>query len=206
VAGCALAAGCGPGDGLARDTIASYLEAVQDRDLDRLYCLVAGAAEAGTEDEAAARRQFAEWALDRYADYDEGRDRGRVELDDQGIVLVKLFALGKGTYFSYGPALSPDAGVLVVETDLRFGYGHVDLSGFSPGTTFYLSGAPVGQVRTVRVPEGSGEVVLDLLESVRVRWTLVRGDPVGGCPGGWIVASAEPVEGSEKTVEITWIF
>ena len=97
-------------------------------------------------------------------------------------------------------------GFLVVETDLRFGYGHVDLSGFSPGTTFYLSGAPVGQVRTVRVPEGSGEVVLDLLESVRVRWTLVRGGPVGGCPGGWTVASAKPVEGSEKTIEITWIF
>jgi hypothetical protein len=206
VAACALVEGCGQEAGLARDTIASYVEAVQERDLDRLYCLVAGAAEAGREDEAAARAQFAVWALERFADYDEGRDRGRVELDDQGIVLVKLFALGKGTYFGYGPTLSPEPGILVVDMDLRFGYGHVDLSGFSPGTTFYLAGAPVGQVRTMRVPEESGEVVLELLESVRVRWTLVRGDPVGGCPGGWTVSSAVPVEGSEKTAEITWIF
>ena len=200
------AAGCGPGQGVAADAITDYLEAVQAQDVRRLYCLVSGAAESGAADESTGRERFREWAAVRYAEYDEGRERGRVELDDQGIVLIKLFALGKGTFFRHGPERSLEGGILVVETDVRFGYEHIDLSGFSPGTTFYLSGAPVGRVQSVRVPESSGEIARDLLESVRVRWTLVLGEPAGSCPAGWTVASVEPVEGSEKTVEVTWIF
>ena len=60
-----------------------------------LRCLVAGAAESPAEP------GFAEWARVRYAAYLEGRDAGRVALDDQGVALIKLLALGKGTFFDY---------------------------------------------------------------------------------------------------------
>jgi hypothetical protein len=149
---------------------------------------------------------FDGWALDQFEAYDEGRDRGWVDLDDQGLALVKLFALGRGAFFSYAGVRSAGPDVLRVVTDVRFGYSHIDLSRFTPGTTFYFCGAPTGRVEPVRIPHGSGEVTAELLEAARIVWTLVRTPPAGGCPGGWAVASAEPVEGSETTTEVTWVF
>ena len=197
--GALFASACSSGRGDARETLTAYLAAVQAEDLARLRCLVAGAEQAGEE-------EFADWASRRYEAYLEGRDAGRIELDDQGVALVKLFALGKGTFFDIAAVSRPAEEVLAVDTELRFAYAHLDLSGFSPGTTLYMAGAPAGRVYALRVPEGGGEMTHDLLDSVRVRWTLARAEPAGGCPGGWTVASAEPVEGSEQTLEVTWIF
>lgn len=193
------APGCDPGRGAVRETIVDFARAVQDRDLDRLYCLVAGAAES-------PRAGFAEWADARYRAYEDGRDGGRVELDGSGVALVKLFALGKGTYFESSGDRSGQDGVREVDTDLRFGYAHLDLSGFSPGTTLYVAGAPAGRVHALRVPEGGGERTYEVLDAVRVRWTMVFAAPAAGCAGGWTVASAEPVPGTERTVEVSWIF
>ena len=129
-----------------------------------------------------------------------------VDLDEQGLALVKLFALGRGTFFSNRASRSTGRDVYVVESEVRFGYAHVDLSGFSPGTTFYICGKPVGRVWPIRVPAGAGEVTVDALTSVRLEWTLVRARPTAACPGGWTVAGVSPVEGSEITSEITWVF
>ena len=205
----ALAAcACTPGETTAARTLVPFFEAVQTEDLDSLFCLVAGASEAAQagSDPAASRAVFDQWAQDGYDAYLEGRDRGWVELDDQGLALVKLFALGRGTFLSYAgvSAAGPDA--FRVVTDVRFGYSHIDLSRFTPGTTFYFGGAPTGRVEPVRVPHGSGEVSAELLESARIVWTLVRTPPAAGCPGGWVVATAEPAEGSEITSEVTWVF
>ena len=96
--------------------------------------------------------------------------------------------------------------MVVVESEVRFGYAHIDLSRFSPGTTLYACGAPVGRVHPIRIPAGSREITLELLERVTVRWTLVETEPAGECAGGWAVASGEPVEGSEVTTTVTWMF
>jgi hypothetical protein len=203
-----LAAACDHGAKTAAETLRDYYDAVQERDFDRLYCLMAGAAEAvelGAE-EAERRAGFERWARAYYEAYESGRDEGWVDLDDQGLALVKLFSLGRGTYATHERKRSAGPDALVVGSRIRFVYAHVDLSPFSPGTTFYVCGAPAGRVHPIRVPAGSGEVTVDALEGIAVEWTLVRAPARGGCPEGWTVVSGEVIADSATTTEITWVF
>lgn len=189
-------------------TVLDYQRAVQDADFDALFCLSAGASESSDlgDDLAGRREAFRAWASARLDDYLVGRDRGVVPLDGEPIPLVKLFALGRGTFFEFGRPRSIGADAVELTASLRFGYGRIDLSRLSPGTTFYLSGAPAGRVHPVRVPAASREVTLEVLDRVDVVWTLVRTRGREVCPDGWAVVSAAPVEGSETTTEVTWVF
>jgi hypothetical protein len=206
--GLGAGAACGPvGRGDER-TIVAFLEAVQAQQLDSLYCLMAGASEASElgADEVDRRAAFERWAHAQYDAYLAGRDRGWVDLDEQGIKLVKLFALGRGTFFTLVARRRVADGVHVVRSQVRFAYDRVDLSRLSPGTTFYVSGAPIGRVHPVTVPDAPREVTLELLSEATVDWTLVREEAAGGCPAGWAVASIEPVEHGVRTAEVRWIF
>jgi hypothetical protein len=189
-------------------TVLDYQRAVQDEDYDALFCLSAGASESAElgGDPRERRANFEVWARARLDDYLVGRDDGAVKLDGEAIPLVKLFSLGRGTFFSFGRTrrVGPDA--VEVPLSLRFGYSRMDLSRLSPGTTFYLSGAPAGRVHPVRVPGSSRELTFEVLEGLDVVWTLVRAEGRDGCSDGWVVASAGPVAGSETTAEVTWIF
>jgi hypothetical protein len=203
-----LATACAPAAPTPVEVLEDYYDAVQQRDFDRLYCLLAGAAESVELGATGAERRtgFESWARAHYDVYETGRDDGRVELDEQGLALVKLFSLGRGTYLTHEPprAAGPDA--RIVESRVRFGYAHIDLSHFSPGTTLYVCGAPVGRVHPIRIPSGTGEVSLDVLDTVTLEWTLVRVPATEACPGGWAVAAGAAVDGSEQTVEVTWAF
>ena len=199
---------CGPGPRTASGTLLPFMEAVQSRDLEGLYCLCVGASasrELGA-DSGTRRAKFRRWAEARLDGYLVGRDEGWVELDESGIPLVKLFALGRGTYYTIAGTRAAADDALLVRTPLRFGYEQVDLSRLSPGTTFYLSGVPAGRVHSVRVPSGPRELRVEVLDSITVEWTLVRSEPDGDCPGRWTVAAAVPVAGSEVSREITWVF
>jgi hypothetical protein len=204
---CALVAGGTPG-ARTETVLVDYMRAVQDEDLGNLYCLSTGAsADAeGERDEERLRADFEAWARAQYDLYLEGRDTGRVELNGEGIPAVKLFALGRGTFFTADPPVSPDDGVRLVETHLRLGYPAVDLSRLSPGTTFYLCGVPPGRVHPVRVPSGPQELSLEVLDSVTLEWTLVHSAPTAACAGGWTVAGVRPVETSVRPIDITWYF
>jgi hypothetical protein len=188
--------------------VGEFVTAVQNRDLDGLFCRMAGVAEAeelgATPEER--RAGFEAWALERYAAYADGRDEGLVELDGSGIALVKLFALGRGAFQLFGQPVAAGEGARTLESEVRFGYAAVDLSRFSPGTIVYVCGAPVGRVHPLRIPATSGEVTADVLDVVRLQWTLVRSEGGSGCPAGWAVSSVEPVEGSAVTTELTWVF
>jgi len=202
------AAACDPAIRTASETLRAYYEAVQEQDYASLYCLMAGAsraAELGATD-AERRAGFAAWAQAYTEAYETGRNEGRVELDEQGLALVRMFALGRGAYATQEHARKDGPDAMVVETKVRFGYAHVDLSPLSPGTTFYVCGAPVGRMHAVRVPKGSREVSVDALDTVTVVWTLVRSPAREGCPAGWTVASGQPLPGSATTTEITWVF
>jgi hypothetical protein len=202
-----LPAACGPNSRTAEETLTAYMEAVQQEDLDRLYCLSAGASDAlelGV-DGAQRRARFESWAGEWYQVYLDGRDEGWVEIGEHGIVLVKLFALGRGTYYEImgTRALGHDA--MEVRTHLRFGYRGLDLSRLSPGTTFYLAGPPLGRVHPIEVRPYE-EVSVEVLETVDVRWTLARRAASERCPEGWAVAAAEPIERSVRSESITWVF
>ncbi len=199
---------CGTPEGEARAALAQFFSAVQERDGGRLYCLMAGAADStdlGATD-AERRAGFERWAAARYEAYESGRDAGWVELDPGGLALVKLFALGRGTFVTHERVRPAGAGRLSVESRVRFGYAHVDLSPLAPGTTFYVCGAPVGRVHAVEVPYDARDVSLEALSDVTIAWTLVRGAAAGGCPGGWAVETAQVREDSVTTAAITWSF
>lgn len=203
-----LTGACAPGGRGAAEAIVPFMTAVQEQDFDRLYCLSGGAADAeelGATD-VERRENFRAWARSHIEAYLDGRDAGWVEPDEHGIGLVKIFALGKGTYYTLGAPRPLGEDAVQVRADLRFGYGKLDLSRLSPGTTFYLCGAPVGKIHSIRVPAGSAEIRVEVLESVAVDWTLIRSASTESCPGGWAVASAAPVAGSESTATMTWTF
>jgi hypothetical protein len=203
-----LVSACGPGGRTVSQTLLSFMEAVQEEDLDSLFCMSAGAAEAAElgNSEAERRAGFSEWAATQYDFYIAGRNGGGVELEGHGIVECKLFSLGKGAFYSIGPVRTIDAETLEVETQIRFGYSRIDLSRLSPGTTFYLCGLPLGRVHPIRVPAVSEEVTVEVLESVALRWTLVRHPETGLCPEGWAVAAVEPLEDSVTAEVISWRF
>lgn len=197
---CALmGVGCIPGEPTARTVIERFVNAVQDEDLRALRCLLSGASRS---DPAA----FEAWVRSRYRDYLEGRDRGSVDLAGDGLVLVKAFALGSGTYYSIVETDYRGGGELIARTVVRFGYGHTNYGVFSPGTTFYLAGDPVGSIVAVRVPYEPREITREVLDSVELEWALANVTGERGCPDGWVVESVRPVPGSEATAIVTWPF
>jgi len=195
----ALVAGCIPGEATGRRVIEQFVTAVQEQDLEALRCLLAGAARSD-------RDEFRAWARARYQDYLDGRDRGVVDLEGDGVVLVKAFALGRGTFYSITRTRYRGGGELRVWTGVRFGYGQANYGVFSPGTTFYLAGDPVGTIVAVRVPYEPGEITREVLDTVDVEWTLANVAEDGGCPGGWVVESVRPVPGTATTAVVTWPF
>lgn len=200
--------GCGEAQLNPEQTVVDYTAAVQAQDYDRLFCLSAGAA--GSEelglDASERRANFRVWAEARYETHLAGRDEGQVALDDEGILVAKTFSLGSGTFATYGVSASPDADTRIVRSDLRFGYPQVDLSRYSPGTTLYLCGVPAGRIQPVRIPRGSREVSVTVLESISVDWGLVYAPAGDGCAARWTVASARPVESTAVSTELTWVF
>jgi hypothetical protein len=199
---------CGPGTGIGHRVLDPFLADVQNENLDGLYCQMTGASESedlGADDEA-RRAGFEVWARTLYDAYEQGREEGWVELDEHGISAVKLFALGKGTFFEISEArqVGPDA--IRVRMELRFGYASIDLSRFSPGTTFYVCGVPPGRVHAIRKPAGRAEESAEVLDRLSLEWTLVRKPAAGGCPEGWTVASVVPVEQAWSSRQVTWVF
>lgn len=203
-----LARGCRPGVRTASEVVLAFMDAVQSEEMESLYCLSAGASEAPElgESEEERRANFEIWAWSLLDSYLAGRDEGWVQLEGHGIVAVKLLSLGKGTYFRFGRVRTLDSESMAVETGLRLGYAGLDLSGLSPGATFYLCGVPLGTVYAIRVPERALEFDAEVLESVTLLWTITRRPATAACPEGWAVASVTPIEGSVGSEEINWSY
>jgi hypothetical protein len=198
---------CDSGRGPAERTIFSFVNSVQSENVDALRCLLAGASRE-VEDPTAAeaeRRAFDAWVRSRYTEYLVGRDQGAVELGDDGIVLTKAFALGKGTFYEISRVRRVDE-TLVVDTGVRLAYGEIDISGLPPGTVFYACGLPMGVVEAVTIPRGAAEVEAEVLDTVTVRWTLVPGEATPECDERWTVASAVALPESATAREIVWEF
>ncbi len=200
--------GCGPGRGVAIRVVFPYVDAVRAKDLERMYCLYSGpvpGSEGGTAG-AVSLAAFEAWARGRFAAFDAGSLRGQVDLGGDGIVLVKAFALGAGTNLGLTKVEARGRDRLEVETPATFNYEQIDTSALPPGSSFAVCRLPLGTVTTVRVPPKSGQLELDVLKSLTLRWMLERGKPRGDCPGEWGVVSVTVVPGSEKTIRAVWKF
>jgi len=199
---------CGPGRSVAERVVEAYVEAAQAGNADALYCLSASAAGApDLGDTPAVRREtFAAWARAELDAYLDGRAAGQVDLDRSPIVLVKALTLGKGTYYRIESAVPVADEAAAVDMDVRLAYESIDLAGLSPGTGFFVCGPPPGAITHVVVPRFGGEITLDVLDRVPVRWTLVREPAADGCPEGWKVHSATVDRAGVTVRTVTWVF
>jgi len=190
------------------ETLVEFTRAIQAGDSAGVYCLSAGAAgsESLGETPDARREGFKRWLEGELLAHDEASDEGRIELTGHGVRLTKLFALGSGTFYREVGREAVGEDGLVIRTRLDLAYSQIDLSGLSPGTRFYLAGAPVGTIVRVVVPAGARDIRVEALETVMLDWKLLREDALDECPAGYKVASVEPVEGSTRTRSFTWAF
>ena len=202
-----LLAGCAT-ERSPRECLVDFTRAIQDRDAATLFCLSAGAAGADSlgADPEARRDGFERWFEAELLAYEEARDEGSIELTGHGVRLTKLLALGRGTFYQEVARSGAGDGGLLLRTRLDMAYSQIDLSGLSPGTTFYVAAAPVGRVVPVVVPARAEEIRVEALESVMVDWTLLREEAVDGCPGGYKIAAVEPVGSSASTRSLAWLF
>jgi len=197
----ALVFGCADATRESEAFLDDYFAAVQAQDPDRLVCRLAGA-DAG---KGASPEDFRRWMLSRYEAYLDGRDEGRVTFGPDGLVLVKTFALGKGTWCRV--AETRDEGdVRMVRTDLRFGYDAAAWHRFSPGTTVYLAAAPPGAIEGIVVPYRSERIEADVLAEVSVEWTLQREPATAACEERWTLADVRVLEEGLRTESLVWSF
>ncbi len=192
----------------AKECLLDFTRAIQDRDAATLFCVSAGAAGAASlgADPGERRDGFERWFEQELLVYEQARDEGDIELTGHGVRLTKLLALGRGTFYQEVGRTGLTDGGLLLRTRLEMAYSQIDLSGLTPGTTFYVASAPVGRVVPVVVPARAEEIRVEALETVMLDWTLLREDAADDCPAGLKVASVEPVEGSARTRSLTWLF
>jgi hypothetical protein len=191
------ASACGPGRRAAGEAIFPYIDAVQTSNYETLRCLYAGSSSPGPE--------FNSWVDGRLAAFDEGKARGHVGFESDGIAMIKALGLGTGTLLGIASVTSK-GDELEVLTPATFNYDEIDAPALPNGATFLVAVLPLGTVTTVKVREGSGRMTLDPLKSLTLRWTLRRIAPEGGCGSEWGVSSVATVPSSAKTVRVEWRF
>lgn len=157
----------------------SYLRAVQERDtvtlLDLAAAYVLEQRDTPEPDQEALQRRYEAMVDARYEGWMADRDEGRLQLDPDGIALIRALKLGRGAYYETVASgrTSPERAFLVHE--VRLAYRSIDLSGLPAGTTIYLLGAPLGTVHhpVIGKHEPAGRRLLDRLW---IRWDLVQVD------------------------------
>ncbi|NIM01415.1 MAG: hypothetical protein GTN89_11330 [Acidobacteria bacterium] len=191
-----------------RECLVDFTRAIQDGDVATLFCISAGAAGAASlgDDPEMRRDGFRRWFEQELLVYEQARDEGEVELTGHGVRLTKLLALGRGTFYREVGRRGVGEGGVLLRTRLEMAYSQIDLSGLTPGTTFYVASAPIGRVVPVVVPAQAEEIRVEALETVMLDWTLLREEAADDCPSGLKVASVEPVAGSAQTRPLTWLF
>lgn len=194
LAGCTL--GCGPGVRVAEDAVEDYVRAVQLEDTDSLSCLSAGATDATPD-------AFSAWFVGELEHYRDGRDAGFVDVHASAVVLTKAFTLGKGTFYRMTTTRSVGEDIAEADMAVRFAYGDIDVSGLPPGAGFYVAGTPIGTIHWIRIPRRPTLERHEVLDTVTVRWTLVR-EADERCGDRWTVHAADPLEDSASTLTVSW--
>jgi hypothetical protein len=197
------AMGCGPGRRTAGEAIFPYIDAVQAVDYQMLRCLYAG--ERPPAGRAASGSEFKAWVDRRLAAFDTEKARGQVDLEDDGIVMIKAFGLGTGTLVGISSVTSRGSEIEVL-TPATFNYDQIDAPSLPNGATFLVAVLPLGTVTTVRVQEGTGRMTLDALKSLTLRWTLKPVERKGTCHSDFGVSSVAVVPDSARTVRVEWKF
>ena len=101
VAAVLLLAACAAAPADVEGTVEDYIEALAQRDLQRVMDLYAPLEERLKSEPAARheeiRGQFHEYLQARYAEYETAKDTGKLEFQPDGVVLSRALNLGRGS-------------------------------------------------------------------------------------------------------------
>jgi hypothetical protein len=187
----------------------TYINAVQRKDYKTLYELRADLVDEVSplsENKKENHFEFFKRNMEKkYENYEKGRERGELIFSQEGIVLIKAFVLGKGTFYQpiHWVQVSETKGF--IDTLLEFGYAYINYDTFPEGTVIYLMGYPLGRIDKLTI-QRSGKVVKKVLKEGRVRWWFEKKKPSHLSPSGWHIKSIEVLEDSMKYETVTWIF
>jgi hypothetical protein len=112
---------------------------------------------------------------ERMAAYEVARRSGKVGFSPDGVEIIKLTALGRGTFYRVHAAEATG-------DRLRFGmtvlpeYGSINFDQFPPGAILYILAEPLGTVFPLR-PGGTEGPERRVLRSMDLEWTWVRPSP-----------------------------
>ncbi len=189
--------------------IHAYINAVQKQDYKTLYALRADLFEEATHladnEKKSHFENFRRNMGKKYKEYEEGREQGELVFDHDGIILVKAFVLGKGTFYQPVHWMRVSETTAFMDTLLEFGYAHINYSTFPNGTVIYLMGYPLGRVDSLCIQK-SGKVAKRVLKEAKVRWWFEKKKASHLSPSGWYIKSIEVLEDSIKYETVTWIF
>lgn len=156
------------GDAEEVRTIAAWADALHARDFARLAAFDGRAPQEG-------EAEFEAW-VDRvervFREYEEQRDRGRVNVDPDGYMIPLTTRMGRGTFWET-TRLSRDGSLTAVELRLNFGYGDIAYGNLPRGTTVFVLTEPLGSVESIVL--GRGRVhEMSVLEHLDLRVDLTR--------------------------------
>ncbi len=189
--------------------IQMYINSVQKRDFKTLYTLKANIQDEVknlTEEEKADHFKDFQWQMERkYKAYKKGREIGKLNFDADGVVLIKGFVLGKGTFYQPVNWIQVSDINAFIDTTIEFGYGHINYSTFPDGTIIYLMGYPIGQVEKLYI-QRSGKVAKKVMKEATVRWWFEKKKISDDSASSWYIKSIEALSDSVKYETVTWIF
>jgi hypothetical protein len=180
-----------------QETLDQYIQAVQDRDAEICYRLMAPglrgsiAAAVGADGDELDRFRTGFEAL--HLRFETDRESGQLVFTPDGIALIRALAMGKGAFYRPDQSLSRTRGghaTLIVSIVLP--YNLIDRPDLArPGTVFWRLGRPFGRIYPVlhALPYvGDREELL----RIRLRADLeVCEDDVAGSPTGWCLLSLQ---------------
>lgn len=189
--------------------IQRYIGAVQKKDYKTLYELradILDETEHLTEEEKLAHFDYFKKQMGKkYESYEAGRENGELDFDPDGVVLIKAFVLGKGTFYQPVDWIRVSETTAFIDTVLEFGYAHIDYSFFPEGTLIYLMGYPIGRVETL-VIQRSGKVVKKVMKEAKLRWWFERKKRSNDVLSSWHIKSVEILPDSVTYETVTWVF
>ena len=190
-------AGCQDGSGGARVALASYFDAVQSGDTERITSLLADCRADDCADRLAeleasvvAQRELSEYRFD----------------DPWGFGLIGALVLGRGGYWTteqvdLHPAADPPRAEAVLR--VRTQYNAAETRGLPDGARIEYLVEPLGRVfrltRGSRAPGGMRRELREILLRAELHWL-----PDAAGRETWYLASLVPVRESARFVQVIW--
>ncbi|MEW5806591.1 MAG: hypothetical protein AB1756_04505 [Acidobacteriota bacterium] len=189
--------------------IQTYIDAVQNKDFRTLYDLSVDKRDESVSMTEEERKEhfdsFTGSLEEKYLHYETGRDRGWLDFEADGVVLVKATVLGKGAFYRVENFIKLPGSVAYVDTIIKLGYPYINYSTLPLGTVAYLLGYPIGKIERLII-QSAGRVTLKVVKEFTIRWWLESRKASNVSPSGWYLKGVEVLPNTVAYETVTWTF